>query len=739
MRQTVVALVAIGLAISAHAYPTVSSDPNNVQLNVWNTNLAQAKLKAKALNRPALLVMLDSLNCSYSSGWITRIADAQQWQTFLAANPLILIMADKTKVDPTTWSKYTAPYREAATGLLYFPTVVLFRPDGTVADQFIARSTLGSDPGFYTRVKNTTVQYPFTGTPPGASAPGTVGFALASVTVSEGVSSLAVSVTRQGGSSGAQTFSYATVDGTARAGVNYTAASGSLVWADGDASSKTVSVRLINDNRWTSPTARALTIRLARTSGTATLGTAAQTVTINEVTAPAPVSQAPVFTAPGAGATVSAYLNVGFALQAQVTSATAVSYSAAGLPAGLAINAGTGLIAGTPTAAGTSAVTVTARNSTGPATTAFTLKVLVQSAGAAGTYQGFFYGGDAQTVRGTLTLTATSAGRLAGLAVLNGLSESVRGTWLPGAAYTANLQTRSGGVLSVAVDAMGNLTGTFKDAALFGKRVALSGVPQFTGYYTSVLGVTDVTPNSDSVDNQPQGSGFVTFTVSTRGTVKYSGVLADGARFSGSSVLTVYDGAELADLGYADVADGQTYACFPLYKTLYSRRGVVAAQIWIDGQLSPLPADNRVFIAGSEWVYPGRSSSLTADGFAATFDDGEFAEIGAAFAQPQDLAGTFEGASLQLDCGTVDVLASGLSLSLPSGNALGAGLTASRTTGLFSGRFLLEPESGARPYRVQYSGVLVPALGLGAGYYLETDTSFSGYRIPRSKAVLIAP
>jgi len=1086
MRRAFTSVLAFGLVLSAGAYPAISSGP--VVLNQWNKNMTAALAKAKELNRPAMVAVVDSVSCSYCKKWDAAILSMPEWPAFIAANPMVLIWVDRATLSTSEWVANTALYRSPPnTGGISFPTIGIHHPSGALADKFLARDALGKNPGFYTRVGNTTRLYPYN---PPAPTPGTIGFSSASATVREDGVSYSLAVVRTGGSSDAQTFSYATSDGTAVAGVNYTAKSGTLTWGAGDAGTKTITVPLVNDGQWTAPSNRTFTVTLAKTSGTAATGVLTATVTITEVTpltqgvvgfasatdavpeglaytgsvertagtigattgtlsvveggytldvgsvvwtngeegakafvvtgpppapwydphafhvtvavtgsaqpgsvtnltvsvrdslvtqtfeeylaahtgdaAYAPLTQAqgvwfyndgdgalrseplgagataalswtapgagrltfkaryqtpptvvpafyefkatvggetnaigpveatysvlvnagevvrwtaesdlagfyglvrdlvweplspvsgtgyspanaqkfqvddvradaglvdllwqgpgtnpadtqyriyagpsagalalvntavsptsgvnavdlgivttaeaqgwvywrvdtvltgatarvvsrtgpvwnfavidlPEFVAPtpNAGGVVNAFLDAGAWIQVRAESATTVTYSATGLPTGLSINAGSGLITGEPLLAGSYPVAVTARNSEGPVTVVFIIRVqALPSQSAVGTFSGFFHQGAERAVRGTLDLTATSGGGLTARAVMNGVTYTLRGVWMtgtPDGTFTAQLQHRVAGALNIQVDARGIMTGSFNGSSLLGRRLELARSAEFFGYYTSVLDVQAATPYSPSINNIPQGSGYVTFTVNGRSAVKYSGVLADGTTISGAAKLAVYTGAELASLGYTGVAAGRTYACFPVYKALYMRRGLVAGQVWIDGSNAAVPGDNRVFITGSSWIYPGRSPALTGDGFRASFDDFAFTEVGAYYMRPTNLALSFAGGQFQVAPGAVAVMASGTSIALPAGNALRASLRASSSTGLFSGTFYLPPPVvGRSASRVTYKGALVPQLGQGGGYYLESDETAIGYGLKRSRAVVIS-
>jgi hypothetical protein len=117
----------------------------------------------------------------------------------------------------------------AASGTLTFQPgqasqtfTVAFLPNGSFGASPTVNLTLrGSD-----KVLGTAV---LTLTPP---QPGTLGFSVASYAVDEGAG-VTITVTRTGGSDGTITAQYATQDSTATAGVDYTASSGTLTFAQG--------------------------------------------------------------------------------------------------------------------------------------------------------------------------------------------------------------------------------------------------------------------------------------------------------------------------------------------------------------------------------------------------------------------------------------------------------------------------------------------------------------------------
>ena len=119
------------------------------------------------------------------------------------------------------------------------------------------------------------------------ATPGTVGLAPQSYSVVQG-DAFAITVTRMGGSDGAISISYATSDGTAVASQDYTATSGTLNWAAGEATSKTISVPVSNFPPFFGQ--KTLTLTLSDAKGGAVLGSPhAASLTINgRNTAPVP-------------------------------------------------------------------------------------------------------------------------------------------------------------------------------------------------------------------------------------------------------------------------------------------------------------------------------------------------------------------------------------------------------------------------------------------------------------------
>ena len=118
---------------------------------------------------------------------------------------------------------------------------------------------------------------------------GTISLSASSYNVNENNGTVAITVNRAGGSNGAVTVQYATSDGTAIANNDYAGQSGTLSWGDGDATSRTITVGVINDGL--AEGAETFGLTLSNATGGATLGTpSGATVTIIDNDSPGNIS-----------------------------------------------------------------------------------------------------------------------------------------------------------------------------------------------------------------------------------------------------------------------------------------------------------------------------------------------------------------------------------------------------------------------------------------------------------------
>ena len=155
---------------------------------------------------------------------------------------------------------------------------------------------------------------------------GLVQLGVADATVAETAGSYNITVTRTVKTTGAISVAYTTQNGTAQAGVDYTVTSGTLNWASGDGTSRTITIPILN-NLLFQPNARSFTVKLSAPTGGAvvpdTNATARISITDNDpaffsVSAPATIGE-------GAGsATVTITRSGG-----ELVQAASVSYATA--------------------------------------------------------------------------------------------------------------------------------------------------------------------------------------------------------------------------------------------------------------------------------------------------------------------------------------------------------------------------------------------------------------------------
>jgi hypothetical protein len=107
----------------------------------------------------------------------------------------------------------------------------------------------------------------------------TLQFAESAYSVSEDAGSVTLTVTRLG-TSGVASVTFNTTDGTASAGTDYTATTGTLAWADGNSDNQTISIPILK--RFNLQASRAFTVSLSGAAGASLGSPASAAVTITE-------------------------------------------------------------------------------------------------------------------------------------------------------------------------------------------------------------------------------------------------------------------------------------------------------------------------------------------------------------------------------------------------------------------------------------------------------------------------
>lgn len=403
-----------------------------------------------------------------------------------------------------------------------------------------------------------------------------------------------------------------------------------------------------------------------------------------------------------------------------------MKWSAKGLPSGLVIHPVQGIISGRPLAPDKNGqpyvVTLTAANSGGSHSVDVLLSVFSPPEGLAGQYTARLdrqpaLNGD---LGGRLDFTVTPTGALSGQLMLGAAVHK----------FVGNLDIDLNEALPPRVDGLLIPRGSGKTAlepialslvltnnpGFFGQIAIGDETQAFTGWRNAwdddtpadaLAGLHNVAlVMPDSIPGVPRGHGFASVRLLASGLAQYTGVTADGAKWTGASVLG---------------ADGS----FAVHQVLYDKvlpgslNGTLQAQVGGDPED---PADNRIagFLSLSR---PALAKlRLYADGYGPVdleVKGGFYAPT----ARPLGLEGdgaidlTFHEAGLpaardpdiRLGVTTAGKLVPPAKLDNPAGTAL----KLSTATGLFSGKFALEDASPVAPPAVMkrsaaFQGLVVP-------------------------------
>lgn len=458
-----------------------------------------------------------------------------------------------------------------------------------------------------------------------------------------------------------------------------------------------------------------------------------------------------------------------------------LTFTATNLPAGLRIDSRTGVISGIPTRVETKTVTLTIANGYTPATaatTSATLNVVNLPSGLDGVYQGLVER-DLEIngmAGGRFELTVTKTGAYSGRLTLAAASFTFRGNLSFGIdpdpdnnsatndavavpPFTGSVRIPRVGI-AAPLDLTFTIAETTKDRLSAGQINSLNAggpvtadvtgwkVTTNTGRYLGLYNFgSRLTLGGGDIgdDDVPQGNGYGSFTVSTRGALSIAGVTADGERITCAT-----------HVGPA----GEVL----LYQSLYTtaRKGSICGQlnIGLGGDLD-VPNDNTITSAPAfDWTRPPATAALGTTASTRTYRAGfglpdtpvvdpVELEVFGGFYQPTAHLLQIVNGSTTADNANLSFTDAGVNLSsrepdltslavnitaikvLTASTAL-TRITAIRTTGVFSGGFALADDdittttpalnnkADELKRSVNFFGLIVPEAGIhrGVGYFM---------------------
>lgn len=452
----------------------------------------------------------------------------------------------------------------------------------------------------------------------------------------------------------------------------------------------------------------------------------------------------------------------------------ATTFGSSKLPPGLKLDTKAGIITGVPTTAGSYPVNLTVSNGLSPAATPLPVTIVIVSmpTGLDGTYSGLVVREmEANAMAGGRSdITVTNRGSYSGSVILAGVKYSFKGNLRfvvdegqsPPVAippYTAEAVIVRKGIaapLTLAFEINSTTKNRLVNAALNSVNIGgnttatVSGwkvtttPTRYVGRYHMGFRIPDgdanlSLPNSDFV---PQGHGYATFTVSSKGTLSIAGRTADGEKIT----CATFVGPEGEVLFYQS-----------LYTT--ARKGSLKGQLGIRlGADQELPGDNVIDSLDDtfDWVRPANPAALTTKKTTRTYKQGFGLEspidqpvlleaFGGFYTAPLVLlnvsapSATTDNASLSLTgagIGSARLVPDLPNLAITSTSAItrlttataGTKLSASRTSGAISGSFTLYDDDTLTATVkdteikrvVPFQGLIVPEGGIykGVGYFM---------------------